>query len=264
LVAFPHAGAEVEAVDPAAVEDAEAAGRFVIVCDHASSFIPSEFASLGLGPAEREAHVAWDPGALGLARQLARRLDAPLVHATVSRLVIDCNRTLDAPDLIAATSEDIAVPGNAALSSAEREHRIATIHAPYHAAIDRLLDARRGAGRETVLIAVHSFTPVFHGVARQWEVGIVFDKDRRIAEPLIDALKAEGLSVGVNEPYSPADRVYYTMTRHGEGRGLACAMIEVRNDLIGSEAEQAEWAERIGAHLASSVAVTAGSRGSTG
>jgi predicted N-formylglutamate amidohydrolase len=264
VVAFPQAGAEVEAVDPAVVEDAEAAGRFVIVCDHASSFIPPEYASLGLGPAEQEAHVAWDPGALGLARRLARRLDAPLVHATVSRLVIDCNRRLDAPDLVAARSEDIAVPGNAALTAAERERRIASIHAPYHAAIDRLLDARRSAGRETVLIAIHSFTPVFHGIARPWEIGIVFDKDRRVAAPLIDALKTEGLSVGVNEPYSPADRVYYTMTRHGEGRALACAMIEVRNDLIGSEAGQVEWAERIGAHLASMMAATAGSRGSKG
>jgi len=257
LVAFPQAGAEVDAADPAAVENAEAAGRFVIVCDHASNFIPSEYASLGLRPAEREAHVAWDPGALGVARQLARRLDAPLVHATVSRLVVDCNRTLYAPDLIAATSEDVAVPGNAALPAAERERRIATIHAPYHAAIDRLLDHRLAAGRETALIAVHSFTPVFHGVGRPWEVGIVFDKDRRIADPLIDALKREGLIVGINEPYSPADRVYYTMTRHGEGRGLACAMIEVRSDLIASDAQQHEWGERIGVHLASTVAVTA-------
>ena len=253
-----QAGAELGVIDPVAVENAEGVGRFVILCDHASNYLPEEFGSLGLGATEREAHIAWDPGALGVARQMARTLDAPLVYATVSRLVIDCNRPLDAPDLIAATSEATAIPGNAALSDAERRRRIATIHEPYHQAIDALLDRRLAAGRETALIAVHSFTPVFRGVSRPWQVGVIFDRDRRLADPLIEALRAEGLSVGANEPYSPADRVYYTLERHAEARGLPCAMIEMRNDLIRGEDEQRDWAARLARVLA---AAPASSRG---
>lgn len=250
MIAFPQAEADLDAVHPASVENAEGAGRFVILCDHASNRFPAEFGTLGLGPDEREAHIAWDPGALGVARGLARLLDAPLVHATVSRLVIDCNRPLDAPDLIPDTSEATPIPGNAALPEAERRRRIATVHEPYHRAIDDLIDARLVAGRETALVAIHSFTPVFHGVARPWQVGIVFDHDRRLADALIDGLKAVGMNVGVNEPYAPADRVYTTVTRHADPHGLAGVMIEIRNDTIRSEAEQESWAQRIGALLA--------------
>ena len=228
--------------DPVLVENRGGASRLVILCDHASSFIPAEYASLGLGAAERVAHIAWDPGAIAVARELSRKLDAPLVYATVSRLIVDCNRLPDAPDLIAVTSETTAIPGNAAVSEAERRRRIASVHAPYHAAIERLVGERIAAGRDTALIAVHSYTPVYRGVPRPWEVGVLFDRDRRVADPLIAALKAEGLNVGVNEPYSPADRVYYTLTRHGEARGLAPAMIEVRNDLITTADQQRDWA----------------------
>jgi predicted N-formylglutamate amidohydrolase len=254
LVALPHAGAEVGSTNPVAIENVGGAGSFVIVCDHASNAFPPEFDSLGLAPAERTTHIAWDPGALAVSRHLARVLDAVLVRATVSRLVIDCNRPLDAPDLVAVMSEETEIPGNVRLTDAERRHRIAAIHAPYHDAIDRLIDERLAAGRETALLAVHSFTPVFRGTARPWQVGIVFDRDRTLADRLIDGLKAAGVCVGVNEPYSPADRVYYTMSRHADPRGLSAVMIEIRNDLICSETEQADWAERIGAHLASNEA----------
>lgn len=237
--------AEAEALRPAAVENRGGAAPFVILCDHASNHIPEDYARLGLKPADLSAHIAWDPGALGVSRHLARMLDAPLVHATVSRLVIDCNRALDAPDLIAATSETTAVPGNADLSEAERRRRIEAVHVPYHAAIEALVGERLAAGRGAALVAIHSFTPVYRGVARPWEVGVLFDRDRRLADPLIAALRAEGLNVGVNEPYSPADRVYYTLTRHAEERGLATVMLEIRNDLIASEAEERSWAARL-------------------
>jgi predicted N-formylglutamate amidohydrolase len=260
LAALPRAASDAGAVAPAAVENPAGAGPFVIVCDHASNFIPPEYGMLGLGAAERAAHIAWDPGALGVSARLARALDAPLVHCTVSRLVIDCNRTLDAPDLIAETSELTAIPGNAGLSDLDRRSRIAAVHAPYHAALEALVDARLDAGRPSALVAVHSFTPVYRGVSRPWEIGVVFDRDRSLADPLIAAFRSEGLTVGVNEPYSPADRVYYTLTRHAEGRGLACVMLEIRNDLIRDEAGQAAWAGRIGAHLASIAASSAVSR----
>jgi predicted N-formylglutamate amidohydrolase len=256
---MPQAGAAVGGTDPVAVENAEGAGRFVILCDHASNEIPGEYGSLGLGAAEREAHIAWDPGALGVARRIARILDAPLVYATVSRLVIDCNRPLDAPDLITTTSETTAVPGNAALSKAERRRRISTIHEPYHRAIDALLDRRLAAGREAALLAIHSFTPVFRGVSRPWEVGVIFDRDRRLADILIAGFRAEGMNVGMNEPYSPADRVFYTLSRHAEARGLSPAMIEIRNDLVRSEGEQGKWAARIAGPLSAFAPVGSGS-----
>jgi predicted N-formylglutamate amidohydrolase len=236
-------------MQPAVVENRAGAGPFVILCDHASNGVPAEYAALGLSPAELEAHIAWDPGALGVSRRLLQALDAPLVHCAVSRLVIDCNRPLDAPDLIAATSEATEIPGNTDITDLERRRRIASVHAPYHAAIDQLIGERLDAGREVALVAVHSFTPVYRGTARPWEIGVLFDRDRRLADPLIAAFEADGLKVGINEPYSPADRVYYTLTRHGEERGLGCVMLEIRNDLIRSDAEQAKWVGPIPAGL---------------
>lgn len=233
-----------------AIENGDGGGAFVLVCDHASNRFPAEFGFLGLSPAERDAHIAWDPGALGVARQLSRRIDAPLVHATASRLIIDCNRDLDAPDLIPAISETTRIPGNADVSDAERRRRIAALHVPFHAAIDDVIERRLGRGQATALIGVHSFTRVYKGAERPWEVGVLFDRNRRLAEVLIGALEAEGLNVGVNQPYSPADRVYYTLSRHGEARGLDCVMIEIRNDLVRSAEAEAEWAERIAFLLA--------------
>ena len=252
LEALAQPGHETRAADPVAVENRAASSPFLILCDHASNAIPPEYGSLGLGQREREAHIAWDPGALAVSRQLARELDATLVHSTVSRLVIDCNRPLDAPDLIATTSETTTIPGNAALSDAERRRRIASVHVPYHAAIEKIIEERLEGGRATSLVAVHSFTPVYRGARRPWEIGIVFDRNRRLADELIEALKTEGFAVGVNEPYSPADRVYYTLTRHAESRGLAAAMIEIRNDLIKTGEQAKAWGARLAALLAAS------------
>jgi predicted N-formylglutamate amidohydrolase len=231
------------------VENVEGDGPFVIVCDHASNHIPVEFGFLGLPPEAREAHIAWDPGALGVARFLSEALDAPLVRATVSRLVIDCNRALDAADLIAVMSETTPIPGNAQLAPAERRERIAAVHEPYHAAIDELIAARVAVGRGAAMIAVHSFTPVYRGMHRPWEIGVLFNQDRRIGLRLIEALRAQGFNVGVNQPYSPADGVYYTLARHAESRELACAMIEIRNDMIRDEADQRHWAGVLAAAL---------------
>lgn len=233
------------------VENAGGAGDFVILCDHASNFIPTAYAGLGLGDAERQAHIAWDPGALPVARALAEKLDAPLVAGRVSRLVIDLNRTTDAPDLIPTRSEATAVPGNEGLGEAERQRRIRTIHEPYHVAIEALIGRRLVDEMPTALIAIHSFTAVYNGRSRPWDIGILFDRDRRLADRLLDALRAEdGLMVGANEPYSPADGVYHTLSVHGERRGLPTAMIEIRNDVIRSEAEQERWADRLADILA--------------
>jgi len=225
-------------------------GRCVLACEHAANFVPAGYGTLGLDPAELERHIAWDPGARGVAAAMSLMLDAPLVASRISRLMIDCNRPLDAPDLIPSLSETTRIPGNASLDAAERRRRIALAHEPFHAAIDELLERRARGGLASWLVSVHSFTPVYKGVPRPWEIGIIHDEDARLAAPLIDALCAvPGLRVGVNQPYSPADRVYYTIERHARARGLACAMIEIRNDEIKDDETQRIWAERLGGIL---------------
>lgn len=228
------------------VENPDGAGSVVIVCDHASNRIPAEYQSFGFADDELQTHIAWDPGALPVARLLSAKLDAPLLWPDVSRLVIDCNRAPEASSLIVTESEGRPVPANVGLSEGERSRRIELIHAPYHAAIDACLKRRQAAGRATILIAIHSYTPVYLGKSRPWQIGIVFGEDRRLADLLIGELKSDAsLNVGVNEPYSPADQVYYTVERHAGPLGLSAAMIEIRNDEIGDDAGQRRWADRL-------------------
>jgi predicted N-formylglutamate amidohydrolase len=238
-----EAGAAADPDTLIMLEHGAGAGTFVLLCDHASNRVPDEYQSFGFAAGQLGLHIAWDPGALGVARLLSGKLDAPLFWPDISRLVIDCNRPLDAASLIVVESEGRAVPANVGLSGTERARRIERIHAPYHDAVDACL-ARRGLS--TVLIAIHSFTPVYLGNARPWHVGIVFDEDARMANALIKGLATDPrLMVGINEPYSPADLVYYTVSRHARTHGLPAAMIEIRNNEIGEEAGQKIWADRL-------------------
>lgn len=231
------------------VENPGGAGQFVVVCDHASNRIPDDCKTFGFDPEALKTHIAWDPGALGVARQLMRSLDAPLIWPDVSRLVIDCNRPPDSATLIVTESEGRPVPANQGLSDEERCRRLAYIHGPFHDAIDACLNER--ADQEIIIVAIHSFTPIYLGEWRPWQVGIVFDDDRRIADRLLDGLKGDAkLTVGANEPYSPADEVYYTVARHARPRGLPATMIEIRNDEIGDEEGEQRWAERLTSLLA--------------
>jgi len=231
---------------PVVVENPDGTGPFVIVCDHASNRIPEEYEPFELADDALATHIAWDPGALAVARRLSKRLDAPLLWPDVSRLVIDCNRAPDASSLIVMESEGRKVEANRSVSAAERARRLERIHRPYHEAIDACLERRLAARLTTALIAIHSFTPVYFGKARPWQVGIVFDDDRRMADLLIHKLKADkALTIGINEPYSPADQVYYTVERHAGPRRLPAVMIEIRNDEIGDEAGQRSWADRL-------------------
>jgi predicted N-formylglutamate amidohydrolase len=232
------------------VENPEGSGPFVILCDHASNRIPQDFVSFGFDPAILEMHIAWDPGALGVARRLSERLDAPLIWPDASRVLIDCNRAFDASSLIVVDTERGNIAANKNLTEEERRRRIRQIHAPYHETIDACLRRRVAAGLSTALLAIHSFTPIFSGRPRPWHIGIVFGADRRLADLLIGALEADStLTVGINEPYSPADSVYYTVERHSGPRHLPAAMIEIRNDEIGDEAGQRRWAERLASIL---------------
>jgi predicted N-formylglutamate amidohydrolase len=217
-------------------------GPFVITCDHASNFVPSEFGGLGLKAADLHRHIAWDPGALGVSREMSKRLGAPLVCGGVSRLVIDCNRSLDASDLIAELSEDTVIPGNAGLSAAQREARIAKHYEPFHAAVDAAVSRKTARGLAPGVIAVHSFNPVYKGVSRPWEIAIIHDDDDAWAQGIVDRLRSfGGLYVGVNEPYSPKDGVYYTLERHARSRGLPAVMIEIRNDETADQKSQQRW-----------------------
>jgi predicted N-formylglutamate amidohydrolase len=225
------------------IENASGSGRAVIVCDHASNWMPPDLGRLGLTEADLHRHIAWDPGALAMARTIAAALDAPLVASGVSRLVIDCNRDPSAPDSIPLASEDTAIPGNAGLSDEDRRWRVENAYEPFHDAIDAVLDARGGP---VAVIAIHSFTPVYRGVRRPWHVGVLFDRDRRLAAPLLTGLAADrSLVVGANEPYSPRDRVYHTLDRHAQQRGWPCVMIEVRNDLVTTLETQRDWGARL-------------------
>lgn len=228
----------------ASVDRRDGAGPYLIVCDHASNHMPAEFGGLGLGAADLDRHIAWDPGALGVARRMSANLDAPLVRSNASRLLIDCNRPLDAPDLIATLSETTTIPGNAALGAAERQERIDRFYTPFHDAIEEAVKPRLFRGIRPGFIAVHSFNPVYRGVSRPWEIGLIHDEDSAWALGMAARIRAQsGFTVGLNQPYSPADRVYFTLERHARSRGLPAVMIEVRNDEIASEEQQAFWGD---------------------
>ncbi|MBL8258215.1 MAG: N-formylglutamate amidohydrolase [Candidatus Competibacteraceae bacterium] len=224
----------------------------VLVCDHASNRIPAALGQLGLGPVERSRHIAWDIGAACVTRRLAERLDAPAVLAGYSRLVIDCNRPPGDPTSIAQVSDGILIPGNLELDDAAADARLNALFWPYHRAIAQMLAQRwrHGNGRAPALIAIHSFTPVMDGFRRPWQIGVLWNRDPRLASLLLDELRAdEALCVGDNEPYSGRE-VGFTMNAHGGAAGLAHAEIELRQDLIADASGCERWARVVGDALA--------------
>lgn len=229
-----------------------------ITCDHASNRFPACLGDLGVSAAERERHIAWDIGALGVALHLAARLDATLIASSYSRLVIDVNRPLWRHDSIPIKSEATEIPGNAALPEAERELRREALFRPYHREITRLLDARAAAGRATLLVSVHSFTPVYLGVARPWQIAILSNRDRRVADLMLSGLLADpSLCVGDNIPYRLTDEGDYGVPVHGEQRGIPHVLIEIRQDQIAGATGQVAWAERLGILLERAAAALA-------
>lgn len=233
-------------IEPPAVEvvNADGGGSVVLVCDHASNRVPRRLGTLGLDAYQLADHIGWDPGAADVARALSVHLDAPLVLSGYSRLVIDCNRPLHNAASIPEESAGISIPGNQRLSPADRENRIETLFRPYHDAIDRVLDSR--SGRPSLLLSVHSFTPVLDARPRPWHIGISWWRQRELAALLLGALARTGdLIVGENEPYPIDDAVDYTVPVHGENRGLPAVMIEIRQDGIRTAEHTASWAARL-------------------
>lgn len=238
----------LEPDEPAAVEvlRAEGASPLFFTCDHAGRRLPRRLGDLGLPDEELGRHIAWDIGAADVAKALSAHFDASLVTQTYSRLVIDCNRPPEVPSSIPVISEETDISGNHDLDPAEIEARRREIFHVYHEAITAALDDRQARGQPTVLISVHSFTPIFKGFRRPWDIGLLYQRDTRLARWLGDLLDAEGeLVVGDNEPYAVSDTTDYTIPVHGERRGLPHVMLEIRQDLIDDTHGQQAWADRL-------------------
>ena len=224
----------------------QSSSNFVIVVDHAGRRIPRRLQDLGLPAGELQRHIAWDIGALNVARQVAAALDAALVAQNYSRLVIDCNRDPKVATSIPRQSEAVEIPGNIDLGDAEIAARRAEIFDPYHNRISDLLDERLAAGRPTRLVAQHTMTDVYHGVRRKMHAAVLYNRDRRFAGLVLDALRRDkDLVIADNQPYFVSDETDYSIPHHGEARGLPHVEIEIRQDLVSDEAGQTQWAGRI-------------------
>lgn len=234
--------------EPAAqvVDHPSGSSDFFLTCDHAGRRIPRRLGQLGLPDAEMERHIAYDIGAKAVAIALADALDATLVSQVYSRLVIDCNRDPSVPSSIPEISELTTIPGNIGLTEEQRLARRCEIFQPYHAAIAAALDARAARAQPTALISVHSFTPVYKGEVRPWHAGLLYNRDARLSLILKRLLEDEGgLVIGDNQPYFVSDLTDYTIPAHAERRGLPYLELEIRQDLIATEAGQREWAARL-------------------
>lgn len=230
----------------------ERAGGWIIICDHATNRVPPDIpGGLGIAAEDMARHIAFDPGAGGVARALGVHLDAPVVLSNFSRLVIDPNRAEADPTLVMKLYDGTVIPGNRHVDADETERRLNAYHRPYHDAIAGL----RAAKPEAAIVSIHSFTPQFRGRApRPWHIGILSAADRRLSEALLSLLTGQGdLVVGDNEPYTgalPGD----AMDRHGLQAGHHHTLIELRNDLIATEDQQAQWAARLAPLLEAALA----------
>jgi predicted N-formylglutamate amidohydrolase len=235
------------------IENAGAPSPVLLVCEHASNAMPAPWGDLGLPEGARAAHIAWDIGALGLARELSRALDATLIHAPVSRLIYDLNRAPDLPSAMPARSEVFDIAGNAAITPAQRTARTKAVYLPWVAGLHGLIATRIATGPRPIVITIHSFTPVYHGAQRSVEFGIIHDADPSLACTIFDAAAQTGLNTQLNAPYSAADDVTHTLRLFATPYGLQNAMLEIRNDLIASPAAQSAMAARLAPVLQSAL-----------
>ncbi len=235
--------------DPFEVIVGSAQARLLLLGDHASNRVPAPYGDLGLAPGQIERHIGYDIGVAWLLHRLAELASAPALMTTFTRLLIDPNRGEDDPTLVMRLSDGAIVPGNAAVDAEERRRRIEGFHRPYHQAIDHKLEEMLGNRIVPAIVSLHSFTPSWKGVARPWEVAVLWDSDPRLPLPFMAALRAEGWTVGDNQPYDGALR-NDTMFHHATRRGLAHILIEVRQDLIATREGAEAWAGRLWATLA--------------
>ncbi|MGF0538623.1 N-formylglutamate amidohydrolase [Agrobacterium sp. ES01] len=230
----------VEDGEPVAVDNPDGAGRFLFICEHASRLMPRNAGNLGLGPEALASHIAWDPGALAVASQLSSEFDSVLISQRFSRLIYDCNRPPESPSAMPEASEIYEIPGNKNLAPAERYARTAALYIPFHDRIAQEVAARKARRQDTIVVTVHSFTPVYLGKQRDVEVGILHDEDSRFADALLDVGKGGQYRLERNDPYGPDDGVTHSLRLHALPNGLMNVMIEVRNDLLADEAGQGQ------------------------
>ncbi|MBT8086027.1 MAG: N-formylglutamate amidohydrolase [Woeseia sp.] len=217
---------------PFRVLNPDSTSSLLLVCDHASRRIPAALGVMGLDPPALRCHLAWDIGAGALTEHLAKRLNVTAVLCNYSRLVVDCNRQLLDPQAFLEYSDGVIVYGNRGLSEEQKETRAREIFWPYHEAVAGQISRLQKLDATPAILAIHSFTPVFNGVFRPWEIGILWDKDADVPDILIPALREAGFNVGDNEPYSGRAPQDYTLDHHAEAAGLQHAGVEVRQDLI--------------------------------
>jgi len=233
-------------VSPILERNPDSRSPFLFTCDHYGRLIPKPLGDLGLPDSELVRHIAWDIGIAGVAEQLADKLDVHLIAQRYSRLVIDCNRPPRVASSIPLISEATTIPGNEGLSRDDAEMRRKQIFDPYHRRIDEIIDERMQRGMPTVLVSLHSFTPVYAGITRPWHIGTLYHRDTVLPPLLLRHLRGEGdLVVGDNEPYAVSDETDYTIPVHGEMRGLMNSGIEIRQDLIADQAGETAWADRL-------------------
>jgi len=236
---------------PFAIVNPAGRGSALLIADHAGRAIPRRLGRLGLDEAALNRHIAWDIGIEATTRALSALLDAPAAIAGYSRLVIDCNRPPHVASSIPLISEATTVPGNEGIAREQAAARRAQIFDPYHQRIDAIIDARRHNNMPTILVSLHSFTPVYAGIARPWHIGTLYQRDKVLPTLLLGALRAEpDLVVGDNEPYAVSDQTDYTIPVHAEARGLMNSGIEIRQDLISDQAGERSWADRLARILA--------------
>lgn len=225
--------------------NAHGSSPVVLVCEHASCFIPDELRQLGLDDEAAQEHIAWDIGALALAEALSARLDAPLLVAGYSRLLIDLNRPLAAPDSIPEHSEIYPIPGNQGLDAATRAERQACLFEPFHRQLAELVDQRLAAGMPVRLVGVHSFTPSYRGVLRPWVAGVLYGRAQVYAARVIAGLRQYGEEIGANQPYQIDPTEDMTVPVHGDERGVDAVLIEIRNDGLRTPQGVEDWAARL-------------------
>ncbi|RWO62719.1 MAG: N-formylglutamate amidohydrolase [Mesorhizobium sp.] len=237
---------------PEAVEVLNEHGRsdIVLLCEHASNHMPAEYRQLGLDASHLQRHIAWDIGAAEVTRLLSSKLDAPAFLSGYSRLLIDLNRPLGTPGSIPVLSEDTDIPGNVGIDSAERIRRAEIIFSPFHDRVTAHLDGRAQAGRQTRIVTIHSFTPVFLGVSRPWHAGVLHDHASCLAEAILSGLRTDAaLNVAANVPYVISRDADYAVPIHGDDRGIPAVLVEIRQDLLSTRSGIEEWADRLGAAL---------------
>ena len=239
---------------PFSVFNEQGKAPLLLLCDHASKAVPQALGDLGIPASELARHIGWDIGGLDAAIELAKALDAPLVSSGYSRLVIDCNRWPGGEGSTPEVSDKTVVPANKGLTKEQVDARAEACFWPYHREVDRLLDAMSEGGRQVCMLVMHSFTPSMNDFDRPWHVGVLWNDDPRLPEPLLAELRRdESLVVGDNEPYSARDPYEYTLTAHAQPRALPHCSLEVRQDLIVTTEEAQAWGRRLAPAISSAV-----------